>query len=144
MHGAVARAGMDGSNNAIIVTGLVQPAGIVLDSASSRLYWADRMAQKIQSSNLDGDDVITIATLAGQPYGIAIVQNRLYWSIECVHVIQRSETDGRGIISMYNGTSDIRHFTAPDLNVPSNRTNPCREENCSGVCVLTPTSYACL
>ena len=57
LAGNILKAGMDGSDMTLIVSGLESPAGIVIDNEASRLYWADRVANVIQSSNLAGGDI---------------------------------------------------------------------------------------
>lgn len=139
------KAGMDGSNPIIIVRGRDEPCGIVIDFQSSRLYWADQVGKKIQSSNLDGSGLSTlIQGLPNGPFGMAVVGNRLFWGHYYSSVVKSSAMTGLDAKVMYNGTVNTRHFVATNWDLPMNRTNDCEQSACSGVCVLAPTLFRCL
>ena len=73
---------MDGSNPVVIVENLEKPAGIFVDSDSSRVFWVDFDTDKIQSSDLNGGDVHEIIQLlqGSQPLGIFVFRDRIYWA----------------------------------------------------------------
>ena len=142
--GSIVRAGMDGSNVATIVSGLDRPAGITIDFHGSKLYWADWRSNKIQSSGLDGSGVVALMQLSSGPYGIAVTGERLYWSLFDAKIMQSATKTGEDIRMVHFGRAGIYHLTVPDWTAIKNRTNPCRVQACSGVCVLTSSSYKCL
>ena len=80
LAGSIMKAGMDGSDATLVVSGLQLPKGIVIDYGSSRLFWVDELANKIQSSNLAGGDIRTVVQLSASanPQGIALYGNKLY------------------------------------------------------------------
>ena len=143
--GSIVKAGMDGSESEPIrfVTGLGEPCGITLDFAGSRLYWADLKAKKIQSSNLDGKELKTVAEVPLSPYGIALLDGRIYWSYWDSKIVQSCSKSGE-IRKIYEGTVSSRDITVPVWNLPKNRTNDCDHQNCSRICVLSPVSFKCL
>ena len=144
--GVIFTAGMDGSNPRSLVAGTEQASGVQIDLEKRRLYWTLYEIKRIQSSKLDGSDVVTIHQLADCPIGIAVVGERLYWGYPQVNTIHSGGVQpGSGIRVEYVGESPTRHFTVPLWNPPRNRTNHCEGVVCSGVCVLKPnSSYRCL
>lgn len=51
----IERAGMDGTNRAVIVdTEIYWPNGLTLDYSQEKLYWADAKYNFIHRANLDG------------------------------------------------------------------------------------------
>ena len=140
-------AGMDGANRTMIVTGLTEPDGIVIDFKSSRLYWADLQTPKIQSSTLQGDDLQTLAHLTLGPYGIAVLYDRVYWSRGYYGYgdVQSSTKRGQDItIIVYTGRFEIRNLAVPAYTPITDRPNHCENQNCSNVCVLAAKSFRCL
>ena len=139
------KAGMDGMNKTPLVSGSLRGYGIQIDLETRRLYWADETNRRIQSSNLDGTDVVTIQQLSGGPFGLALADQRLYWGYRNSNTVQSSGIQpGAEVRVEYTGTYLTRYFAAPNWNPPKNRTNHCEQVDCSGVCVLTPHSYRCI
>lgn len=59
---------MDGSNPVTLATGLSRPCGITIEFKTSKLFWADNGAHKIESCNLQGGDRQTVVQLSsGEP-----------------------------------------------------------------------------
>ena len=84
---------MDGTEPTPIVRNLGNACGLTIDFHHSRLYWADDSAKKIQSSNLAGADIVTVAQISSYPYGIVVVRQRLHWSLINAKALQ-SNSDG--------------------------------------------------
>ena len=142
--GSIMKAGMDGSGPVILVTGLREPCGITFDIDGARLYWADLLGKKIQSSNLDGGEVITITEVPVGPYGIALLDDRLYWSYWDSKVVQSSSKDGTEFQRIFEGTGSSRDFAVPTWNLPTKRPNFCSHRLCPNICVLSPKVFQCL
>ena len=78
---------MDGSDVAFIYnnTNIFERfSGITVDLTQSRLYWSEFIAQKIVSSDLQGEDVRTVLDicpkiLCSAPFVIGMYRNRIYW-----------------------------------------------------------------
>ena len=145
--GGIYRTGMDGSNPVLIVTGVNNPIGITIDFENSRLYWMAAGVSQIQSSNMQGADIQTIVELpvAAPTWGIALSGDRIYsttWSNKSLYSCTKS---GQDVRLLYKGTEYFYQVAAiPRLNLPTNRENHCAKQMCSGVCVLSPTSFTCL
>ena len=133
---------MDGTNPGTFVSGVGRVHGLVVDFESSRLYWAEKFAKKIQSCSLDGGEVLTVAEVSSQPLGIAFVDQMLFWSLEEEGKVESMEKGGGEVRSVYNGThQDFHHLTSPDVVLRRNRKNPCGRQACKGVCVLNSTFH---
>ena len=144
---SIKRAGMDGSNpTTLVTTGLLWPFGITIDFKTSKLFWADNDASKIESSDLKGGDRRTVANLSGAgPLGIAYGNGRIYWGEDSTKKLQSSAIDGSDVTTLHTDTRAVWGVTlVADLNLPQNRTNHCASHGCAKVCVLTPTSSRCL
>ena len=138
---------MDGSSPATIVYGLSDAYGIAIDYETSRLFWADHSAKKIQSSSLDGGDKrVEVQLSTNGPYGMALFDNTMIWgNYDGFALQQREAADGAVVRSLYTGSSTIRHIAViPPDNLPTDRTNHCAGNNCSKICVLTTSSFRCV
>ena len=78
--GAIRRVGMDGSDPTVVLeTGSHVVAGLALDAAASRLYWAEHYPGLIQSCDLDGTNPELVGWF-GYTHGIAVSGDRVYWT----------------------------------------------------------------
>jgi hypothetical protein len=107
--GEIHTARADGSERAVLVTGLDRPIGIVLDQTGGLLYWSEDGEAgggnngRIGRSNLNGTDVTILyaASLGdaglGNPQGLAIdfETGNLYWA-DYTTGIYRAPIDGNG------------------------------------------------
>lgn len=77
---------MDGQNrDTLISTGLTAPYGITIDYEEQKIYWTDAFHDKIEYSNVDGTDRVTLTTLPeayglGVPYSLTLEGDYLYWT----------------------------------------------------------------
>jgi len=79
----IEQAEMDGSARRTIVTGnLVWPNGLTIDQATNRLFWADAKLDKIEVSDLNGENrqLIMSSSANIHPYGLAVYLDILYWT----------------------------------------------------------------
>ena len=122
-----------------------------IDSYSQRLYWTiSAETSKIQSSHLNGRNVTTFVTFPGasRPFDVFVSGGRVYWSTSTLsnNIQSRSKT-GEDIQTYYKDGSDgpRQLIVVPNEDhFLGQRTNHCERHKCSKVCVLTPTSFACL
>ena len=145
--GSIHKAGMDGSSPVTLVSGLGKPVGVTIDFASRRLYWTESSMNKIQSSDLDGQDVRLVVQLPNysSPRGIAVFNDRIYWGNWGDMKLHSCNKDGEGLQTLHTETHEIAHITiVPPPDQPAGRRNDCEGRNCSKLCVLSPTSYRCL
>ena len=104
----IQRSNLDGSQVEDLVTGLTDPAGLVVDAAGRRLYWTDWGTDKIQRSNLDGSQVEDVATGLGDPYALAldVAGGKIYWTEWDMDKIRRSNLDGSQVEDLVTGLAD--------------------------------------
>ena len=82
--GKIQRMNLDGSNfQPNLITGLMAPQNIVLDSVEGKLYWTEQLSKttgKIQRANLDGSNVQFVKELTSAPRGMTLdtVNRKLY------------------------------------------------------------------
>ena len=146
-RGSITRAGLDGSNRTEIVEGLQSPGGIVIDHSSSMLFWTDHFANCIQSSDLDGGNIRTVATLQGRttPWGIALYGDKLFWGNYHTMTLQSANKSGGSDQTVYRTDTNPTHLVLVTKAVPKiSRRNDCDGQSCGKICVLTPTSFRCV
>ena len=139
----ILKAGTDGSSPTGIVAGARAAHGIQIDFQSRRLYWAEWYESRIRSSNLDGGDVMTV-NKNSRPFGISLVGSRIFWSEHLPGELQSMETSGSEVRTETSGMFITAHIVTLDWSLPKNRPNPCARQDCSGICVLSRTSFKCL
>ena len=148
VDGSVSRAGMDGWDPSVIVTGLGVPYGIAIDFQSSRLYWADGGYNRVQSSNLEGTDIQTVITLPRDsvPFGIALHGGRIYCTNWITKRLQSFTTAGQDVRVLHEDSNNLKHLAviSSRSDLPRNRTNHCANQQCPKLCVLTRTSFRCV
>lgn len=114
---------------------------------SRRLYWADALEDRVESSGLDGSNRVTVVPHATHPFGATIYKEHIYWTDWYNKSIYRAnknspKPNATEICSGLVGALDIR-------SVSQNRQpydwNPCAQDNggCSHICFFKRTSYGC-
>ena len=103
----IERASMNGSNRTTIINLYhvwgqpSRPSGLALDPSTSRLYWVDSSARRIQYTDLKrGDGAAVSVSVASrylwQPYGLTLKENRLIWSDSASGMIYSADKDSGG------------------------------------------------
>ena len=146
--GSIIRASMDGWDPSIIVIGLAYPTGIAIDFQSSRLYWADDVYNKVQSSNLGGTDIQTVIKLprGTGTFGIPLHGSRIYCTFGKSKQVQSFSMAGQHVRILHEDTNELEHLTivSSRSNLPRSRTNPCAHQQCPKLCVLARKSFRCV
>ena len=145
-RGGILKAVMDGTNVVEIGSSVTDPGGMVIDFSLLRLYWTDCATEKLQSSDLDGQDLKVIAQFSNKtcPWGIALQDDQLIWGNHGSKSIQTSYKTGQNVRMLYNGTLSIQHLTLTTSAHSQTRINHCDGQDCSGICVLNTNSFRCL
>lgn len=112
------RANLNGSSEEILVsTGALTPAGVGLDTAAGKVYWTDLGTNRIMRANLDGSSVETvIGTGLIDPRDVAISNGKVYWTDLGSQKIQRADLNGA------NREDVVINVTAPTGLVASGDT----------------------
>lgn len=151
----IGRAGMDGSKQQIIVEDdLGWPNALTISFETNELYWGDAREDYIAVSDLNGKNRKIVVSRKTSPavklhhiFAIAVWENRVYWTdwetkaIESCHK-DRGDNCTTLLINVHR-PMDIRVFHPYRQLQP--QSNPCLAANCTGLCLLSPTSpgYQC-
>ncbi|TNN64423.1 Low-density lipoprotein receptor-related protein 2 [Liparis tanakae] len=142
----IMRAWGDGSHALSIVnTTLGWPNGLAIDWSSMRLYWVDAFFDKIEHSNFDGQNRISLdrITQISHPFGLTIFEGYAYftdWRLG--GIVRVRKTDGGEMVIIRRGISHIMHVKSFNSNsqIGSNfcnrHTNP--NGDCSHFCFPAP------
>ncbi|XP_035827354.1 low-density lipoprotein receptor-related protein 2 [Aplysia californica] len=139
----IARCFTDGTNiTHIRQNQLGWPNGLTIDFQSERLYWADAYFDRIQHSQLDGND---LQTLSGHtvvhPFGIAIYKDYIYYTDWRLQAIVRINKRGGQEMKMRSGIRRAMSIRIYDPSLqPLSGQNPCQLRNgdCSNFCFVVP------
>jgi len=94
--GEIHRAGADGIRT--LVSGAGAVAGIALDLADGKVYWAEKDAGAIRRAGLDGSNAENVLTGLSQPFAVAVdsAAGKLYWSQWGDETVHEANLDGSG------------------------------------------------
>ncbi|XP_052813493.1 low-density lipoprotein receptor-related protein 2-like [Mya arenaria] len=144
----IERAGLDGSDRvAIITTDMHYPTSITIDYPAKRLYFLDEKLGYFEFSNYDGSGRKKVYHDFKKAMDILVFEQSLYVtasSIEmcnkfhCSSSTSNSTSRRLGLLnSRYDNRRDITlYHPMRQPSVP----NPCAENICSHLCLLSPTS----
>nr|XP_008195317.2 PREDICTED: LOW QUALITY PROTEIN: prolow-density lipoprotein receptor-related protein 1 [Tribolium castaneum] len=154
-HAHIGKAGMDGSNQQIIVnSSLGWPNALTISYETKELFWADAREDYIAVSDLDGHNIHRIMSREKNHYlqlhhvfAIDIWEDYIYWtdwetkSVERCH--KYTGNNCTKIMTTVHRPMDIR--VVHPLKQPKIK-NPCEKANCSALCLLTPQEpfYKCV
>lgn len=115
--GSLLRANLDGSDLEVVLSGLIFPRGVALDTAGDHVYWTELgsagdgpSSRRIARSTLDGDNVETIVDRLVQPVALALdlMNGKIYWLDDIARLVQRSNLDGSGVETLVSNFSFSR------------------------------------
>uniref|UniRef100_A0A671PYM9 EGF-like domain-containing protein n=1 Tax=Sinocyclocheilus anshuiensis TaxID=1608454 RepID=A0A671PYM9_9TELE len=144
----IMRAWGDGSHaQSIVNTTLGWPNGLAIDWSAMRLYWVDAFFDKIEHSNFDGQNRLSLnrITQISHPFGLTIFGGYVYftdWRLG--GIVRVRKTDGGEMMIIRQGISHIMHVKSfnADSQIGSNfcnrQTNP--NGDCSNFCFPAPYS----
>lgn len=145
--GKIFRITMAGSLKRVIIDrDLSQPSGLAIDYDEKMLYWTDAVREKIERSNLLGDNREVLITATIYPFAITVFRNYIYWTDLQLRGVYRAEKHtGANMIEMVKRLDD----SPRDIHIFSSsqqlcKTNPCHINNggCAGSCHPGPNSTA--
>ena len=103
----IQRTDLEGGQTENLITGLVWPVGIALDTEAGKMYLLDPRARKIQRADLDGSNVEDLVTGIGvdlntvgiftATYGrivLDVAAGKMYWTDDDGRKISRANLDG--------------------------------------------------
>ena len=101
--GTIKRANLDGTSTEVLVT-QTTPGSISVDTTGKKLYWVNSLDGKIQSANLNGENISTVSQLEEDIVHIAVDTEggKLYW-VDSQYRIRRMNLDGTSIETPLSG-----------------------------------------
>ncbi len=129
---------MDGQQRGVIVSSenLGWPNGLAVDFASDRIFWVDGKKSYIGSANLDGSNMVTVASNIEHPFGLTVFEDYVYWTnYKGRQVFRANKFTGKEKYEFQDGffsPMDIQvyHPVAQEqglfcFSCPLSRSNPC-------------------
>nr|CAD7197742.1 unnamed protein product [Timema douglasi] len=136
--GKIIRTTMAGSlKKALIDKDLSQPSGLAIDYEDRMLYWTDAVREKIERSDLNGENREVLITATIYPFAITVYGNYMYWTDLQLRGVYRAEKHtGANMIEMVkrleDSPRDIHVFAASRQKCTF---NPCHINN--GGCAVS-------
>ena len=97
---------LSGENRHVIVnSGLFWPNILTIDFVTHRLYWVDAGFDKIESSDLEGNDRMVFLSVP-HPFGITVYSGMLYWTDWATQSVVSASADDN--TTSYNLTYGLR------------------------------------
>ncbi|XP_039499245.1 low-density lipoprotein receptor-related protein 2 isoform X1 [Drosophila santomea] len=145
--GKIFRTTMAGSlKRAIVDKDLSQPSGLAIDYDERRLYWTDAVREKIERSDLDGQNRELLVAATIYPFAITVFRNYIYWTDLQLRGVYRAEKHtGANMVEMVkrleDSPRDIRIYSSDRQKC---NVNPCRINNggCAQSCHPAPNGKA--
>lgn len=126
--GKIYRTTMAGSlKRAIIDRDLSQPSGLAIDFDDRMLYWTDAVREKIERSDLAGNNREILVSATIYPFAITVFRNYIYWTDLQLRGVYRAEKHtGANMIEMVKRLED----SPRDIQVFSTSKQTCKVNPC--------------
>ena len=122
----ISRAGMDGSNQTIIVYKFITwPNGLTLDYQNKKIYWVDAKHNYIASVDYYGNNrQMTYTQAVNHPYGLTICGKLVYWTDWDTNSVQRCQILDRNSSCTVSIVKTKIESTPMDIKVYRNQRQP--------------------
>ncbi|KAF8363794.1 hypothetical protein PRIPAC_90717 [Pristionchus pacificus] len=140
----IERAGMDGENRRVILTGknIKWPNGLALDLLEERLYWADAKVKSIFSSDYYGNDVKVVLhshSFLRHPFSLAIFEDRVFYTDwEHDGVISVNKFTGSDVTKLMTSVSTPMTVRIYHRATQPTHPNKCFEHDCVAESLCLP------
>lgn len=126
--GKIIRTTMAGSLRKIIIDkNLAQPSGLAIDYDDQMLYWTDAVREKIERSDLNGQNRQVLISATIYPFSITVFGNYIYWTDLQLRGVYRAEKHtGANMIEMVKRLDD----SPRDIQVYSTKRQVCTINAC--------------
>uniref|UniRef100_A0A7N6BYU7 EGF-like domain-containing protein n=1 Tax=Anabas testudineus TaxID=64144 RepID=A0A7N6BYU7_ANATE len=145
-HAKLERSAMDGSDRVVLISNnLGWPNGLAIDMAGSQLLWADAHTERIEASDLNGQNRRTLVTPVQHPYGLTLLGSHIYWTDWQSRSIQRADKNtGANTITVRANLPGLMDIQAVDRERPLGF-NKCGKRNggCTHLCLSRPNGTSC-
>lgn len=126
--GKIVRTTMAGSLKKVIVdTNLAQPSGLAIDYDDNMLYWTDAVREKIERSDMNGQNREVLISATIYPFSITVFGKYIYWTDLQLRGVYRAEKHtGANMIEMVKRLED----SPRDIQVYSTIRQTCQLNAC--------------
>lgn len=126
--GKIIRTTMAGSLRKIIIDkNLAQPSGLAIDYDDQMLYWTDAVREKIERSDLNGQNRQVLVSATIYPFSITVFGNYIYWTDLQLRGVYRAEKHtGANMIEMVKRLED----SPRDIQIYSPKRQLCTVNAC--------------
>ncbi|XP_043269103.1 low-density lipoprotein receptor-related protein 4 isoform X2 [Venturia canescens] len=142
----IQRSLLDGSNpKAIVSTDLAFPNGLSIDYASKKIFWADSLKDRIETSDLHGRYRVTLVSGFIDPFGLTQYGQHIYWANWKLEMIQRADKEtGENRVPIRTSLGFMTDLKSISVERQTGWT-PCAIDNggCSHLCLFARKSYKC-
>ncbi|XP_075884557.1 low-density lipoprotein receptor-related protein 4 isoform X1 [Nelusetta ayraudi] len=140
------RSAMDGSGRVVLIRdNLGWPNGLAIDTAGAQLLWADAHTERIEVSDLDGQQRRTLVAPVQHPYGLTLLGPHIYWTDWQSRSVHRADkTSGSEGITVRANLPGLMDIQAVDRERPlgPDRCGP-TNGGCSHLCLPRPDGTSC-
>ncbi|XP_068993611.1 low-density lipoprotein receptor-related protein 4 isoform X1 [Neodiprion pinetum] len=145
-HPKIERSYLDGSSRKVIISSdLGFPNGLALDYEKKKLYWADALKDRIETSDLHGQYRVQLVPEATHPFGLTQYGDHIYWTDWYKKAVERADkTTGKNRIEIRTALDGVMEIKVVSAARQTGWT-PCAVENggCSHLCFFTRKNYVC-
>ncbi|KAK8777062.1 hypothetical protein V5799_029593 [Amblyomma americanum] len=146
---SITRSGMDGSSiQRLVTTALGWPNGLALDHPTNRLYWCDAKLSRLEYLDLTTmERTVVLEESLFHPFALSVFEDTVYWSDWASYSLDTSnKLTGKQHHRLLRENG--RHIMGVHVYHPILRqrgiSNPCWDNPCDHICVLSGDSYMCL
>ena len=144
----IERSLLDGSDRKVIVNSdLGFPTGLAIDFEGRKLFWADALHDRVETSDFDGKKRTKIINHAEHPFGFTLTNSYWYFTDwfnkSVIRIPRHSNGNPEEVRHNLRGALEIRSVSA---DRQPKYFNPCNESNggCSHLCLyLGGKRYVC-
>ncbi|KAK6105057.1 Low-density lipoprotein receptor domain class A family protein [Brugia pahangi] len=137
----IERAGMDGNNRTVIISGemIKWPNGLALDILEQRLYWADAKVKLIMSCDYWGQHIRLVLRSherVKHPFSLTVFEERLYWTDwDQEGVLTANKFTGSDFKTVMNGVSGPMTVRVYHELAQPDHPNKCASHECEHICL---------
>ena len=118
--GVIRQSSLSGLNVSNLVTGLLSPNDVAVDTVGGLIYWTEIDGDRIGRANLDGTNkTFLVSTGAGTaPAGLALdtANGFMYWTDVAQGLIMRSDINGGSVTQLISGMGLARDIALDSAN----------------------------
>lgn len=127
--GRIFRTTMAGDQKlAIINSSLTQPSGLAIDYVERTLFWSDASREKIERSDLDGNNRQVLVSATIYPFSLSVHGNYIYYTDLQLHGVYRAEKNtGANMIEIVKRLDE----SPRDIHIFTSQKQFCSKSPCS-------------